>query len=131
MSESERTYTAAELRAAIKEEFMSVLRPSMWMGLLVGGVLGVAGLPQQGVPAGAATGIAGTFLAVLTLFVFGWCYREGARSTSGMSRMTSGPTGELLLQRVLGVFLNLGVGLVTGPFVFFKLLFRLWMFRKD
>lgn len=130
MSEHEPTYSPAQIREAIREEFMSILRPSVGMGVVVGALLGWRGLPQHGISDGVGIGIAAAILAFVGFFFLGWCYREGARATSGMSRMSSGPTGELLLQRVLGVGLNVVVGLVKGPYMFLLLLYRLWQLRK-
>lgn len=129
MSEQERTYTAAEIRAAIREEFASVFRPSLWMGAIVGGLIGWKGLPAQGLSDGIGSGIAAGILAVLLFFIFGWCYREGDRATSNTPKMVTGPTGELLLQRVLGVVFNFVAGLVMGPVTAVRLLFRLWQLR--
>lgn len=129
MQENAELMTPAELRAVLKSELTSVFWPSLGMGVVMGAFLGVYGLPQQGVPSGASTGVAAGLLAAAALAVLGWCYREGARATSNMSRMITGPVWELLLQRVLGMFLNLGVGLVIGPFRFLQTLFRLWQLR--
>jgi len=109
---------------------MSILRPSIGMAVVVGALLGWRGLPQHGISDGVGIGIAAAIMAVVVFFFLGWCYREGARATSGMSQMSSGPTGDLLLQRMLGVVLNVVVGLVKGPFVFLQLLYRFWQLRK-
>lgn len=125
MSQSDQTYSASEIRAALLEEIYSLLRPSIYWGLGFGAFGAYLMSGKDGWVKAAFSGVFAAPFFALILFVLAWCHREGARSTESMPRIIYGSILVLWMQMVFRGTINFAIGLVKGPIYFIQVIYRL------